>query len=100
MDKLNGLSLQFKHYRKLKRYSSNEKNKYIKAWSLYLVEVEAEIVMHDKKPCLSYKSPNLSHEVRATGPIILIEKVDFGYKIVTLSEWDNVIDNMVYELHY
>jgi hypothetical protein len=62
-------------------------------------DVTIEVVLHNGKNCLSYKSPNLGYEVRATGPIILIEKTNYGYKIVTFGEWENKDDNIVYELH-
>ena len=63
-----------------------EKCNIIKKFDLKVDNVTIQFVNnHEGKKCLRYSSPNIKFMCMSSSPIVSIERLDIGYRIVTVN---------------
>lgn len=75
-----------KRFAQMIRSFPEERSKINREYDLKVDDVSIEFVNnHEGKTCLKYASPNLTFMCMSSSPIVSIERLDIGYRIVTVS---------------
>ena len=71
-------------YARMTRNMSGDEKYLIRPYYMKVNNVTCKLVEDlEGKLCFSWKSPDVSYEVYKTSPIVSIEKLENGYKIIT-----------------
>jgi hypothetical protein len=72
------------HYAKMIRLLPDEVKYMVKIHSLTVHNVECHLVNNwENKMCFAWKSPDVKYECYMTDPVVSIEKIENGCRIVT-----------------
>ena len=75
-----------KHFARMIRSFPEEASKITREYDLTVDDVKIDFVNDiNNKKCLMYRSPNLTYMCMSSSPIVAIEKLDNGYRIVTFN---------------